>query len=138
MNVEMIVDRINEVREETGVTYQQIADASGVPRTTVSRILHGQTPNPTSKNLHDIARAVGCQIATPPPEEIPEDPPAENVAYLQLVNKNAERRNQELRCMYNALLAQKHRWLVWSITVIAVLAALVIGLTIAIVLLVLR
>lgn len=134
MNVEMIVDRINEVREETGVTYQQIADASGVPRTTVSRILHGQTPNPTSKNLYDIARAVGCQIATPPQEETPVD----DMAYLRLVNQNAERRNQELRCMYNALLAQKHRWLVWSITVIAVLAALVIGLTIAIVLLVLR
>ena len=134
MDAEMIVDRINEVREDTGITYQQIADASGVPRTTVSRILHGETPNPTSKNLHDIARAVGCRI-TPPPDP---DAQMDEVEYLRLVNQIYDRRNQELRCMYNALLAQKHRWLLCSIATIAVLAALVISLAITVVALVLR
>lgn len=134
MDVETLVDRINEVREDTGITYQQIADASGVPRTTVSRILHGDTPNPTSKNLHDIARAVGCQIVPPPPD----DAQVDEVAYLRLVNQNAERRNQELRCLYNSLLAQKHRWLVCSITVIAILSTMVTCLIIAVVILLLR
>lgn len=134
MDVETLVDRINEVREDTGITYQQIADASGVPRTTVSRILHKDTPNPTSKNLHDIARAVGCQIVPPPPD----DAQVDEIAYLRLVNQNAERRNQELRCLYNTLLAQKHRWLVCSITAIAILSTLVTGLTIAVVILLLR
>lgn len=134
MDVEMIVNRINEMREETGITYQQIADASGVPRTTVSRILHGDTPNPTSKNLHDIARAVGCRI-TQPPEA---DEKMDGVEYLRLVNQIYDLRNQELRCMYNALLAQKHRWLVFSIAAVAVLVALVISLEIAVVVLALR
>lgn len=134
MDVEALVDRINEVREDTGITYQQIADASGVPRSTVSRILHGETPNPTSKNLHDIARAVGCQIVPPPPE----DAQVDEVVYLQLVNQNAEKRNQELRCLYNSMMAQKHRWLVCSITINAVLVTLVIGLTLAVVILLLR
>ena len=136
MDVEELVDRINEVREDTGITYQQIADASGVPRTTVSRILHGDTPNPTIKNLHDIARAVGCQIVPPPPP--PDDLQTDEVDYLHLVNENAEKRNREQRCLYNTLLAQKHRWLVCSITIIAVLVTLVIGLTLAVVILLLR
>lgn len=135
MDVEELVDRINEVREDTGITYQQIADASGVPRTTVSRILHGDTPNPTSKNLYDIALAVGCQIVPPPP---PDDLQTDEMDYLHLVNDNAEKRNREQRCLYNTLLAQKHRWLVCSITIIAVLVTLVIGLTLAVVILLLR
>ncbi len=134
VDVGTIIDRINEVREDTGITYQQIADASGVPRTTVSRILHGETPNPTSKNLHDIARAVGCRIV-PPPEP---DAQMDEAEYLRLVTQIYDRRNQELRCMYNALLAQKQRWLVGSITAIVILVALVISLAITVVILLLK
>lgn len=134
MDVETMIDQINQVRIETGITYQQIADASGVPRSTVSRILHGETPTPTSKNLHDIARAVGCQILWPPQTE----PTTDEVEIIQIVVKTEERRTQEMRCMYNAMLAQKHRWLVCCITIISALVLLLVFLTAAVLVLALR
>ena len=150
MDVKAIVDRINEIRRERRLTYELISIASGVPRPTVSRILRGKTQNPTSQNLYAIAKAVGYQIdtqqlepdtlAAEPLTEPPAELPADDMAYLLLVNQNksAERRNRDQQCMYNALLAQKHRWLVCSITTIAILATLVTGLTIAVVILLLR
>lgn len=134
MDVETIIDQINQVRMETNITYQQIADASGVPRSTVSRILHGETPNPTSKNLHDIARAVGCQILWPPQAE----PTTDEVGAIQIVTQTEERHTQEIRCLYNAMLAKTHRWLVCSVTTISVLLLLLVFLTAAVLVLALR
>lgn len=134
MDVETIIDQINQVRRETNITYQQIADASGVPRSTVSRILHGETPNPTSKNLHDIARAVGCQILWPPQTDTATD----EADIVQIITQAEERRTQEIRCLYNTMLAQKHRWLVCSVTLISVLLLLLMFMTAAVLVLALR
>jgi len=40
------------------LTPQQIADASGVPLSTVSRLLSGQTDNPTFQNVADVVKAI--------------------------------------------------------------------------------
>lgn len=134
MDVETIIDQINQVRRETNITYQQIADASGVPRSTVSRILRGETPNPTSKNLHDISRAVGCQILWPPQT----DPSTDGADIVQIITQAEERRTQEIRCLYNTMLAKTHRWLVCSVTTISVLLLLLVFLTAAVLVLALR
>ena len=134
MDVETIIDQINQVRRETNITYQQIADASGVPRSTVIRILRGETPNPTSKNLHDISRAVGCQILWPPQT----GPSTGGADIVQIITQAEERRTQEIRCLYNAMLAKTHRWLVCSVTTISVLLLLLMFMTAAVLVLALR
>lgn len=123
MEVEAILEMILKQKNETGMTDQQISDASGVPRTTVSRILQGRTQNPTIKNLRDIALAVGCDVFPTPPE-----PPSDDdtqISYMELVNQIGQQRNQELRCHYNALLAEKNRWLKYSFAIIALLVTII-------------
>lgn len=42
----MTIEEMNEIRRETGVTYQQICFDSGVPMSTVAKVLSGATKNP--------------------------------------------------------------------------------------------
>ena len=43
----MITEKLTELKEKSALTNQQIADLSGVPLSTVTRIFSGQTDNPT-------------------------------------------------------------------------------------------
>lgn len=62
MDVSAVIDGIIDKKAEAGMTNQQIADASRVPRTTINRILSKQTPNPSMQTVMDIAHAVGYVI----------------------------------------------------------------------------
>lgn len=51
-----VVDRINELCRERGLTINKLADISGVPRSTVKNIIYGVSKNPgvvTLKKLCD-------------------------------------------------------------------------------------
>lgn len=39
-----------------------LSEASGVPKTTIERILRGDTPNPTFQNVADMAAALGVSL----------------------------------------------------------------------------
>lgn len=45
---ESIVETLKNMKSEQNLTLQQISSASGVPLSTVNRILSGQTENPAS------------------------------------------------------------------------------------------
>lgn len=57
-----ISQKLCELRDKRNLTNQQIADLSGVPVTSVNRILSGQTENPTFANVSDITRALGGSL----------------------------------------------------------------------------
>ena len=45
---------LKALKESTGLTTNQISDKCGLPASTISRILSGQTDNPTIQTLYDI------------------------------------------------------------------------------------
>lgn len=58
----MISDRLNEERKRRGLTNQQLAELSGVPLSTITRVLNGETKDPTITTLNAITTALGITL----------------------------------------------------------------------------
>ncbi len=58
----MYRQKLNQMKEESKMTVQQIADLSMVPKSTINRILSGETENPTFDSVAGIVKAVGGSL----------------------------------------------------------------------------
>lgn len=68
---------LKRMKEESKLTTKQISDLSGIPESTISRILSGQTDNPTFDTVYAIVKAMGGsldQLTDIPTETETEDP----------------------------------------------------------------
>lgn len=78
---------VTQMKDEKGLTQQQIADAMGVDKSVVSRILNGES-NLTLKTIGDVSWAVGLKPElTFKPIEVVEAPRANHIAMIQF-NRN--------------------------------------------------
>lgn len=60
------MDELRRLKQASGMTNQQIADASGIPLGTVNRVMSGQTRNPTTDTAAAIREALeGASPAEP-------------------------------------------------------------------------
>lgn len=125
MNASEIIDGIIQKKVALNMTNQQVADASGVPKSTVDRIFRKETTNPGVQNVLDIAEAVGYQIGDgnkPPPF------PADANQYIAYMAKLNDKCLTEMRANYNMLIAEKNRWTKrLFILVLVIMLVLVIG-----------
>ena len=138
MTVTDIVDGIIQKKRAIGMTNQQLSDASGVPKTTIDRILRYETPNPTMQTILDLAAAVGYTISNHPekPSPIPEqskvsDPMTQYMIshYEQEIVTYEERLKRTLS-HFNMLLAEKNRWLRFSLVMNIIFITFLVGLLI--------
>lgn len=60
--------KIDFLRRNKGLTYGKLASESGVPESTVERIL-GDQSNPSAENLIRLARTVGLNLNMLKPED---------------------------------------------------------------------
>ena len=113
MDVSAIIDGILQCKEETGMTMQQIADRANVPKSTVTRILRKETPNPSMKNLADISVAVGYEIDPVRPAVLKDSTKDAYIAYLQEAleaeRKNAKALVAEQKALRHQVVAEKNR-----------------------------
>ena len=58
----MILSRLKEIKIQKKLTNQQLADSSGVPLSTITRIFNGQTDNPNIETVEDIAKGMGVSL----------------------------------------------------------------------------
>lgn len=58
----MILTKMQALKDETKMTYQDIADKSGVPLSTVKRIFSGRTPDPGVTTVIAIVEAMGGTV----------------------------------------------------------------------------
>lgn len=111
MTVSEIIDGILERKAELNATIQQIADASGVPKSTVDNILRKSTANPTMQNVLDIANAVGYEFS--PRGEKPiatNDPTLQQIIYVYEKRCEALEKESRLKTVQaNMQLADKDR-----------------------------
>lgn len=86
-------EKLNEMKKASGMTTQQIADRSGVPFSTVSRIFTGRTENPNFVTIRDLVKAMGgslddlAGIEVKRPEPIPENKETVETLREELANK---------------------------------------------------
>ena len=135
MDVNAIIDGILECKESTGMTVQQIVDRSSVPKSTVTRILRKETPNPSMKTLADIAVAVGYEMDPVKPAVLQDYSKDAYIAYLQEALK-AEKQNcanqvAEQKALRHQIVAEKNRTIKYlAISLILVLSFLIFWLII--------
>lgn len=53
---------ITKYRKEAGITIEDLATKSGVPKGTINKIIAGTTKSPTLENVRAIAMALGKSI----------------------------------------------------------------------------
>lgn len=58
----MWLDRLKELKKETGMSLNQIADATNLPDKTIDRIFSGRTTNPYVDTLHRIVSVLGGSL----------------------------------------------------------------------------
>lgn len=101
MTVSEIIKGIAEQKETLGITNQMLSDASGVPKTTIDRILRGDTPNPSMQTVLDMAYVVGYKF-------INDNETESATVDGQLVNM-LERESRLKTVQSNSLIAAKDR-----------------------------
>lgn len=58
----MKTENLKKLKDQCKLTTKQISDLSGIPESTISRILSGQTDNPTFDNVCAIVKAMGGSL----------------------------------------------------------------------------
>lgn len=135
MTVTDIVDGIILQKNAIGMTNQQLSDASGVPKTTIDRILRHDTPNPTMQTVLDLAAAVGFSFSNHPeqPSPVPEDSKVKDPMTLHMISyyeRQAvayEERIKRVTSHFNMLLAEKNRWIRFSLALNIILIVFLVG-----------
>lgn len=72
----MLLQKMQNLKDETKMTCQDIADKSGVPVSTVKRIFSGQTPDPGYTSVRAIVEAMGGSLeedTEAPQEEVSDE-----------------------------------------------------------------
>lgn len=104
-----------QAREKQNLTYQQIADASGVSVSTVSRFFSGQPESLSMQNFAGIAAACGVSLRDLSPEPEPRPPvPAQQV--------------DRMCRQYESTIRDKNKWLRALAAALAVLVLFILAL----------
>lgn len=118
MRIASIIAEINTKKAESGMTNQQISDASGVPKPTVDRVLRGGTDEPRAQTLLDIAAVFDYDLVPTQQPDAAKDAHARQIASLY------ESQLADLRRQLNITRAEKAR----SIHILGwIVAVLVLG-----------
>ena len=56
------LEKLNEIKNSQYLTFKDIAESTGIPYSTVSKIFGGFNPNPSIESLLKIAEALECGI----------------------------------------------------------------------------
>ena len=102
----MGLDKITEYKKKKGWTNDILAQKSGVPKGTISKITSGITKNPQLDTLRAIADALGCRIEDFVENPLPLEPTIEQQDYYlspevsQMAQKIYD--NPELRILFDA------------------------------------
>lgn len=123
--------RLQELKEKRQLTNAEIAEISGIPLATVTRVFNGSTQNPTFETITGITIALGGSLddiaGIKTPEDRMQSPRIENVitSYVELLNgkdtliSEKDERIAEKNVSIESLRAQRDKerkekhWLAW-------------------------
>ena len=121
-DISALLAELDSLRAGKNLSYQQLADACGVSKSTIYRPLNGAT-EPTMQLVQSIAAAVHYEPEAP--ETFPTDFSQDScIAYLQnrIIQKDADQKAhvRQLHAHYNMLMRQARREkIVWMVLAIA-------------------
>lgn len=101
-------DKLNILKENSGLTLEQISDKSNIPLGTVKRIFAGHTENPNILTVVDIVRALGGSL-----DDVLELVPRDSIAKEQKkeTKSASDLYNEDLILLYKKMIVDKNRWI---------------------------
>lgn len=96
----MLHKKLQELKDKSGMSYQDISDKSGVPLPTVKRILSGQTSDPGYSSVIAIVKALNGSIDDL--QEVMQDnshSAATTQKMCSVYEKNIHEKNQLIKCL---------------------------------------
>lgn len=93
----MLHEKLSELKSQAGMTAQQIAEKGHVPASTVSRVLSGQTPDPSFQTVTAIVQALGGSVDELLGLSAPPAPPCQHHEELErlLAEKDARLKDKD-------------------------------------------
>lgn len=96
----MLHKKLQELKDKSGMSYQDISDKSGVPLPTVKRIISGQTSDPGYSSVIAIVKALNGSIDDL--KEVMQDnshSAATTQKMCSVYEKNIHEKNQLIKCL---------------------------------------
>lgn len=103
----MNLNYLKELKEDSGLTLDQIANISGIPESTVKRIFNGKTDNPYFQTIVDLVKALNGSI-----DEM-EDLPTKG-------REDVPNGESKLILLYREIIRAKDKWIKFLVTMLAV------------------
>lgn len=125
MEVSAIIDGINARKAAMNMTNQQISDESGVPKSTVDRVLRKDTENPSVQVILAIADAVGYEFGVPAAAQAPEVI-TENPHFRHIITMY-EKQIADIRREQNRERSEKNRWIKVLALIVGIMGAGIIA-----------
>lgn len=108
-----ISGKIKELKEKSGLTAKELADAAGVSTSSLNKVLSGETANPSFQMVADIAAVCGASL-----DEI--------AGLTERLPPESFSVSRELVESYKNTIYRQHRWLrVFFISLATLMAAVV-------------
>jgi transcriptional regulator with XRE-family HTH domain len=111
-------EKLVEMKRKSGLSTQQTADLSGVPLSTITRMLSGQTEEPTFSNIAKVVKTWGGSLD----ELVGIEPKTVTVTKTETVYADERMIN-----LYERAIASKNRWIKWLFVLLLVLVFFFIG-----------
>ena len=92
----MNAEDLKRMKEERKLTTKQISELSGIPESTISRILSGQTDNPSFDTICALVRAMGGSLDEFTRIQSSADAP-ESLALVDLYEKMIDEKNRLIK-----------------------------------------
>ena len=112
-------EKLGQMKKQSGLSTQQIADQSGVPASTITRMLSGQTEEPTFSNMAKVVKTMGGSLD----ELVGIEPKIKTVTETKVINADAA-----LISLYERAIESKNRWIRWLFILTLVLVVFIISL----------
>lgn len=106
----MNTTELKKMKTESKLTTKQISDLSGIPESTISRVLSGQTDNPTFDTVCAIVKAMGGSM-----EHLTDIP-----------SESETKESSPLVALYEKIITDKDRYIRLLITFCCILVAVLI------------
>ncbi len=111
-------EKLVEMKKKSGLSTQQTADLSGVPASTITRMLSGQTEEPTFSNIAKVVKTWGGSLD----ELVGIEPKTVTVTKTETAPSD-----ERLINLYERAIASKNRWIRWLFVLTLVLVFFFIG-----------
>lgn len=105
----VISEYLQQLRAQRNITVHQLAEQSGVPESSVHRILSGYTDNPNFQTVCDLVTALNGSLDEMAGIKSPTHEPADRSAEFDLLRTMIAEKNQ--------IISEKNRWIARAVCV---------------------